>query len=90
MSDTKQTTDHTEIREWAEARGGYPARVHETAEWDDIGILRIEFRDPDDKLEKLDWDAFFETFDGEELAFVYQEKTADGETSRFCKFVDRS
>jgi len=28
-------------------------------------------------------------FDGNDLAFVYQEKTADGSTSRFNKLVDR-
>lgn len=89
MSKSHTTTDHEKIRQWAEERGGYPARVHKTANWDDLGILRIEFRDPDDKLERLEWNAFFETFEADNLAFVYQEKTADGSMSRFCKFVER-
>jgi hypothetical protein len=32
---------------------------------------------------------FFEKFDEENLAMVYQEENADGETSYFCKFVAR-
>jgi len=32
---------------------------------------------------------FFKIFDENKLAFLYQDKTADGETSRFCKFVER-
>jgi hypothetical protein len=32
---------------------------------------------------------FFEKFDRENLAFLYQEKTAEGEVSRFHKFVER-
>ena len=41
-------------------------------------------------LEKISWDEFFEKFDDSDLAFLFQEKTAAGKTSRFHKFVDRS
>jgi len=41
-------------------------------------------------LEKVSWDEFFEKFDQSNLEFLYQEKTADGQTSRFNKFVRRS
>ena len=33
--------------------------------------------------------SFFDKFEEANLAFIYQEETADGELSRFCKFVDR-
>ncbi len=90
MTDSKTTTDHETIKNWTEERSGYPARVHETAKWDDVGVLRIEFQDPHEKLEKIEWDTFFETFENENLAFLYQEKTKGGDLSRFCKFVERS
>jgi hypothetical protein len=84
------TTDHDVIRSWAEARDAAPAAVGQTgdgADGDtDVGILRLEFRNSED-LEEVDWEAFFRTFDDRGLAFVYQEKTSDGETSRFNKFV---
>ncbi|MBV8577374.1 MAG: hypothetical protein JOZ58_20320, partial [Acetobacteraceae bacterium] len=43
MAQAKVTTDHDEIREWAEARGGRPAAVRQTHSKDNVGIIRIEF-----------------------------------------------
>ena len=83
------TTDHDEIRAWVEARGGKPATVRDTASEDDVGVLRICFRNDDDALEVIEWDAFFEKFEEENLAFLYQERTESGDTSRFFKFVER-
>jgi hypothetical protein len=84
------TTDHDVIRAWAEARGGVPASVEGTGSGsDDAGVLRIEFRDPGDDLDAVEWEPFFRTFDDRGLAFVYQEHTSDGEVSRFNKFVRR-
>jgi hypothetical protein len=55
----------------------------------DEGILRFDFAEPDDKLEKISWDEFFQTFDDRKLALLHQDKTADGKTSRFFKSVHR-
>ena len=85
--DGKTTTDHDTIRAWAEARGGRPARVADTG--DAGGILRIDFQEPDEGLEEIDWDTFFEIFEDRGLAFLHQEQTADGGKSRFNKFVSR-
>lgn len=87
------TTDHDVIRAWAEARGGRPAAVDGTGDEPDhepdAGLLRIEFRDDGSTLDPVDWEPFFRTFEDRELAFVYQEKTSDGEQSRFNKLVRR-
>ncbi|HEX2083426.1 MAG TPA: hypothetical protein VHF86_08105 [Xanthomonadaceae bacterium] len=85
----RTTTDHDEIRAWVEARGGKPATVRDTAEDGEAGVLRICFRNDDDALEVIDWEAFFEKFDEENLAFLFQERTEGGDTSRFFKFVQR-
>ncbi len=54
----------------------------------DAGLLRLDFPDRgDDRLDDVDWEPFFRTFDDRGLSFVYQEKTNDGATSRFNKFV---
>jgi hypothetical protein len=90
MSQGNTTTDHEVIRKWAEARGGKPTRVRGTESKDGAGVLRIDFDEPEKSLEPISWDAFFETFDDRELAFLYQDKTADGHTSRFFKFIHRS
>lgn len=89
MSQAKTTTDHDEIRKWVEARKGHPSVVKNTEGRDGEGILRIEFNTKQEKLEEVSWDEFFETFEDRELAFLHQDKTADGSTSRFFKFVHR-
>ncbi len=85
------TTDHDTIRKWAEARDGRPAAVRQTHGGDDAGILRIEFAggDSGDSLEDITWDEFFDKFEQKKLAFLYQDKTKDGGTSRFFKLVSR-
>jgi hypothetical protein len=87
---TNRTTDHEVIRAWAEARGGVPAVVAGTPNDsdDESGVLRIEFRDQPD-LQEVDWDRFFRIFDERQLEFVYQERTSDGQLSRFNKFIRR-
>ena len=89
MSSGQTTTDHDAIRKWAEARGGRPSVVHGTEGGDGEGILRFDFREKDDKLDEVDWDTFFRTFEDRKLALLHQDKTADGHTSRFFKFVRR-
>ncbi|MEG3191398.1 MULTISPECIES: hypothetical protein [Novilysobacter] len=87
--EAQQTTDHKEIRRWVEAREGRPATVKGTEDEDDgAGLLRIAFRD-DVSLQAIGWDEFFEKFEDEDLAFLYQEETKDGKRSRFFKFVER-
>lgn len=40
---SRTTTDHDEIREWAEERGSLPSCVRGTGGSEDIGMLRSEF-----------------------------------------------
>ncbi|HEX2583901.1 MAG TPA: hypothetical protein VHL14_02125 [Steroidobacteraceae bacterium] len=87
MTRAYATIDHQRIKSWVQQRGGHPAVVAETG---DNGVLKIDFNPPDEKLAEVDWDTFFETFDRKSLAFLYQDKTASGEPSRFSKFIDRS
>ena len=91
MSEAKTTTDHDEIRKWVEERGGHPARVKGTEDKSGGGLLRIDYPgySGEGKLEEISWDEFFEEFDDSELAFLHQDKTADGEQSRFSKLVSR-
>ena len=90
MAESKTTTNHDEIRRWVEARGGRPAGVQATGDGDDPGILRIDFGDPEEGLEEISWDEFFQAFDENDLAFLYQEETEEGGESRFNKFISRA
>ena len=91
MSAATITTDHKEIRQWIEQRGGKPATVSATKGSEEAGVLRIDFpeEEADEGLESISWEEFFNKFDEEELAFLHQDETSDGNTSRFCKFVNR-
>ena len=86
MSKATTTTDHDEIRAWAEERGGRPAvvRTGKTG-----GVLRFDFGEKDEKLEEISWEEFFEIFDESDIALLHQDETSGGKTSRFFKFVSR-
>ncbi|HEX7182723.1 MAG TPA: hypothetical protein VF756_12840 [Thermoanaerobaculia bacterium] len=74
VDNSKCTTDHEEIRRWAEERGGRPARVAGTEQAE---MLRIDFPgDPDEEetLEPISWEEFFDTFEEGNLVFFYQEE----------------
>jgi hypothetical protein len=89
--ESKTTTDHETIKKWIEERDGRPASVKGTGGKDDPGLLRVDFPGygDEDSLEEISWEDFFEKFDEKKLAFLYQEKTSDGDTSRFFKFISR-
>jgi hypothetical protein len=91
MSRATATTDHQQIRRWVEARNGHPAIVRSTQGRgaESAGLLRIDFDQSEENLKEVSWDEFFETFDANELVFLYQDKTASGRSSRFNKFVSR-
>ncbi|MCC6178711.1 MAG: hypothetical protein IT305_25675 [Chloroflexi bacterium] len=73
----KYTRRHDVIQSWIEARAGQPARVRGTS------VLRVAFGTLPPTWETLEWPAFFDAFDADRLAFLYEEQ--DG--SRICKLV---
>jgi hypothetical protein len=87
MPSAKTTTDHQTIQQWVEERGGTPARVKGTGTKRKPGVLRIDYPgfSGEDTLEPLEWDTFFEAFEANELAFLFQDEP----DSRFSKFIAR-
>jgi len=71
MAESRSTTDHNEIRRWAESVGGRPARVAGSE-----AALRIDFPGEDDgeNLEAISWEEFFATFEQENLVFLYEQR----------------
>lgn len=55
-------------------------------------MIRLDFPGftGEESLQPITWEEFFETFDGSQLALVYQKKTARGQRSNFNKLVSRS
>jgi len=91
-SGAQMTTDHDQIRQWAEERGGKPACVKGTGGGGDEGIIRIDFPgySGGDSLQEIEWDEWFEKFDESNLALLYQDTTKGGEKSNFNKLVNRN
>lgn len=82
------TRNHDVICQWAESRKAMPSVVGDTAGGGGAGVLRIDFPGYGGKrLEKIDWDDWFDTFDKRKLVFLYQEHKRDGSTSTFFKLA---
>ena len=90
MSEAQVTTDHNKIQSWAEERDGYPARVKST-DGKTGGIIRIDYEGytGEDTLERITWDEWFNSFEKNKLAFLYQDQVKGGGKSRFSKLIDR-
>ncbi|MDX8523650.1 hypothetical protein RFM68_03945 [Mesorhizobium sp. MSK_1335] len=86
MSEAMTTTNHEVIRAWIEAREGRPAVVAASGKG---AILRVDFGSADEDLRPIEWDDFFQVLEENNLAFLHQDMTAEGATSRFNKFVAR-
>lgn len=85
------TTDHEEIRRWAEERHAKPSCVKGTGDKKDTGVIRLDFPgySGEDRLEEISWDDWFQKFDDNDLGLLIQDKTADGKKSNFNKLVKR-
>jgi hypothetical protein len=88
---SRATTDHDEIRRWAEERRAKPACVRGTGSKNDTGMLRLDFPgySGEDSLDHISWDDWFKKFDERHLALLFQEETVDGQKSNFNKIVSR-
>lgn len=88
---SQTTTDHEQIRQWAESRGARPACVRGTGGGGDTGMIRLDFPgfSGEDSLQEISWDEWFQQFDENNLALLCQETTKDGQPSNFNKLVSR-
>jgi hypothetical protein len=90
--ESQKTTDLNKIKRWAEERDGKPAIVKGTEGGKQGGgVLRIDFPGytGQDTLEEVSWDEWYKVFQSRDLEFLYQDKTADGNESRFFKLVNK-
>lgn len=67
-----------------EQNNGRPAHVRGTgAGPDDVGILRIDFDEPEEGLERISWEDWFDAFEAKQLALLHAPD------SRFNKLISR-
>ena len=70
------TTDHAEIRRWAEGHGATPCEVMPRLFDGEPALLRFVFRwtaEMAPELRPIDWESFFATFDLLGLSLVYDD-----------------
>ncbi len=81
------TTDHEFIRQWVAERNGVPALVRRIGQ-ENQGDIVVNFPDDgsDEPIVDISWADFFQRFEDQDLAFVYQES---GPETRFYRLVDR-
>lgn len=89
--ETKVTTDHDEIRRWAQERNGRPVSVKHDPLNPNGCTIQIDFLYDrfDDNIHEISWDEFFDAFERDEMALVYQTETEGGRMSRFGRIVRR-
>lgn len=87
---TRMTTDHDEIRRWAEERGATPACVQGTGGRGDTGMIRLDFPGYSgrESLQPISWDDWFNKFEEKNLGLLIQESIR-GQKSNFNKLVSR-
>jgi hypothetical protein len=73
-SETVVTTDHDEIKAWADAHGARPVQVLGSG---DV-VLDLPQIEMHEITRPVDWDAWFDAFETWKLAFLYQSRRADG------------
>jgi len=86
---TLATRSREVVEDWARRRNAEPA----AATFGDDGrprVLRFDFQGGPDRggseLKRVSWDDWWQVFEDRDLAFVYQEKTSDGNESNFFIF----
>jgi len=77
------TIEHAQIIDWTQTRGGRPAIRKPSAE---AALPAISFHDEGGEVS---WDEWMSVFDQDEWAFIYQDRTAEGELSRTWKIIPR-
>jgi hypothetical protein len=86
VGQTLATRSHEVIREWTELRAGIPAKIRRPVREEDPNLLDLDLPGYGEDLRHIEWLEWFETFDEQDLVFVYQEHKTDGDLSNFFHF----
>jgi hypothetical protein len=83
------TWNHDEIRRWAEERGGVPAAPKGTARGKESICIDFPAQRGQRTLRPIGWTEFFDKFDDNRLALVYEEWNTRGQRSNVNRLVSR-
>ena len=77
------TIEHAQIIDWTQSRGGHPS-IQKPSEDADQPVIGFSEED-----QAVSWDEWMSVFEDGEWAFIYQDKTPEGELSRKWKIIPR-
>lgn len=94
----KITTDHEEIKKWADKYRGRPEIIDQQGGGERMTGLRLDFPGKEDEvymgenedLEHVSWEEFFRQFDALDLAFEYEDKDDLPDPGGAYHFVKRA
>ncbi|MCU4740133.1 hypothetical protein OB955_03160 [Halobacteria archaeon AArc-m2/3/4] len=80
----QMTTDRDRIRSWVEKRDAVPAARHEGGAESTTGEHTFVHRDDvGDEYEERSWDEFFETFESDDMVFIYHDEASTTDLESF-------
>lgn len=93
----KNTTDHNEIKKWAEKVNGKPQKIEDSQAADKAG-LRIDFKGGEDEIylsegkkgRDIAWEEFFRIFEEQKLAFLFEEDPKAEIPTDAYRFIKRN
>jgi hypothetical protein len=77
------TIEHEQIIDWTQSRGGRPAINRESGNPSPV----ISFSNEANGA--VSWEEWMSVFDRDEWAFIYQDRTSEGEPSLMWKIIPR-
>jgi hypothetical protein len=78
------TIEHAQIMEWTQSRGGAPA-VDKSSE----SVCPIIHFASERNGNEVSWEEWMAAFDRGKWAFIYEDRTREGELSRHWKIIPR-
>ncbi|HEY8400603.1 MAG TPA: hypothetical protein VIK89_05040 [Cytophagaceae bacterium] len=85
--ETRITSDHNKIKQWAEERNARPA-CYKCSNGNSLLMFCFP-GETEMAVAKLSWEDFFKKFEELNLAFLYQERNIHGKKSRFNSFISK-
>ena len=79
------TIEHAQIIDWTQSRGGHPAINRVSAEL----VTPIISFTTEANQRAVSWEEWMSVFDKDEWAFIYQDRTPEGELSQMWEIIPR-
>lgn len=88
-----KTTDHNEIRQWAEERRAIPVQIALNSTGKQLDTIKFRFPNQEDNVnqeyQEIDWDEFLAIFENYGLAMIYEDPSDNQADATYHRFDHR-